>query len=179
MYISAKLIFGLILFVLIILGLSACKTAKIIKYEHEQSAEFYKSFDFESSAFDDFKADDILLVVDINKVTHTSYVVWLGLYSDKAGKSIKIERVVATGGGWEESQNFSRELALKTHVSDHKLFEFDKGLKLFEVDEDDLKSVVNAGGELSLTVFYDVGSGTESKTFILKQKVEKQTIFST
>ncbi|WGO99093.1 hypothetical protein QFX18_03340 [Saccharophagus degradans] len=179
MYISAKIVFGLILLALAVFGLSACKTAKITKYEHEQSAEFYKNFDFGTSALNAFKADDILLVVDINKATHASYVAWLGLYSDKAGKSINIERAVIIGDGWEKSQNFNRELVLDAHVPDHELFEFDKGLKLFEVDEDDLKSVVSAGGELSLTVFYDVGSGSESITFILKQKVEKQTVFST
>ena len=179
MYISVKIVFGLVLLVLAVFGLSACKTAKIIKYEHEPSAEFYKNFDFGASALNAFKADDVLLVVDINKATHTSYVVWLGLYSDKAGKSINVERVVVVGDGWEKSENFSRELVLEAHVPDYELFEFDKGLKLFEVGEDDLKSVVSAGGELSLTVFYDVGSGTESTTFILKQKVEKQTIFST
>ncbi|WP_017446835.1 hypothetical protein [Gayadomonas joobiniege] len=179
MYIGAKIVFGLILLVLAVLGLSACNTAKIIKYEHEQSAEFYKNFDFGASALNAFKADDVLLVVDVNKATHTSYVVWLGLYSDKAGRSINIERAVVTGDGWEKSQSFNRELVLETHIPDHELLEFDKGLKLVEVDEDDLKSVVNAGGELSLTVFYNVGSGTESTTFILKQKVEKQTVFST
>ncbi|GAA5525248.1 hypothetical protein Maes01_01813 [Microbulbifer aestuariivivens] len=179
MYINVKIVFGLVLLVLAVFGLSACKTAKIIKYEHEPSAEFYKNFDFGAGALNAFKADDVLLVVDINKVTHTSYVVWLGLYSDKAGKSINVERVVAVGDGWEKSENFNRELVLETHVPDYELFELDKGLKLFEVDEDDLRSVVDAGGELSLTVFYDVGSGTESITFILKQKVEKQAVFST
>ncbi|AMX02305.1 hypothetical protein [Microbulbifer thermotolerans] len=179
MYISEKVEFGFILLVLVFCGLSSCKTAKIIKYEHEQSAEFYKNFEFGDSALNAFKVDDILLVVDINKVTHTSYLVWLGLYSDKAGKSINIERAMVIGDGWEKSQNFNRELVLDAYVDDHELFRFDKGLKLFEVDEGDLKSVVSTGGELSLTVFYDVGGGTESITFILKQKVEKQTVFST
>ena len=179
MGISAKIVLGLILLVLAVLGLSACKTAKINKYEHEQSAEFYKNFDFGASALDAFKADDVLLVVDINKATHTSYVVWLGLYSDKSGRSVNIERAVVTGDGWETSQNFNRKLVLEAQIPDHELFKFDKGLKLFEVDEDDLKSVVNTGGELSLTVFYNVGSGIESTTFILKQKVEKQAIFPT
>ncbi|WHI49212.1 hypothetical protein P3339_11995 [Microbulbifer sp. MLAF003] len=179
MYISAKIVFGVVLLALAIFGLSACKTAKIIKYEHEQSVEFYKNFDFGAGALNDFKVDDILLVVDINKATHSSYVVWLGLYSDKAGKSINIERAVIVGDGWEKSQKFNRELVLETHVPDHELFEFDKGLKLFEVGESDLKSVVNTGGELSLTVFYDAGSGTESTTFIIKKKVEKQAVFST
>ena len=179
MYISVKIVFGLVLLVLAVFGLSACKTEQIIKYEHEPSVEFYKNFDFGAGALNAFKADDVLLVVDINKATHTSYVVWLGLYSDKAGKSINVERVVVVGDGWEKSENFNRELVLETHIPEHELFEFNKGLKLFEVGEDDLKSVVNTGGELSLTVFYDVGSGTKSTNFILKKKVEKQTIFST
>lgn len=179
MYIVAKIVVGLVLLALAALGLSACKTAKIIKYEHEPSAEFYENFDFGASAFNAFKVDDILLVVDINKATHTSYVVWLGLYSDKAGRSINIKRAVVSGDGWEKSQDFNRELFIDAHVPDHQLFQFDKGLKLFEVDEDDLKSVVNKGGEFYCTVFYDVASGTESTTFILKQKVEKQTVFST
>ncbi|WP_299003635.1 hypothetical protein [uncultured Shewanella sp.] len=179
MYIRVKIVFGLVLFVLTVFGLSACKTAKIIKYEHEQSAEFYKNFDFRASALNNFKVDDVLLVVDINKVTHTSYVVWLGLYSDKAGKSINIKRAVVVGDGWEKNQSFNRELVLDTRIPEHELFEFDKGLKLFEEGEDDLKSIVNTDGELSLTIYYDVGRGIESTTFILKQKVEKQTIFST
>lgn len=179
MYISEKIAFGIVMLILAVLGLSACKTAKIINYEHEPSAEFYNNFDFRAVALSDFKADDVLLVVDINKATHASYVVWLGLYSDKDGKSINIERAVVAGDGWEKSQNYNRELILEADVPDYELFKFDKGLKLFEVDAEDLKSVVNNGREVSLTVFYNLGRGTESTTFILKQKVEKQTIFST
>ncbi len=179
MYINVGKLFLFVSFVFVFFGLSACKTAKAINYEHEQSAEFYKSFDFGADDLNDFKADSVLLVVDINKATHTSYLIWLGLYTDQGGQSINIERALIVGDGWKKSQNFNRELILETHVSGNELFQFDKGMKLFEVEEDDLKSVENTGGNLSLTVFYDVGSGTESITFILKQKVEKQTIFST
>lgn len=179
MGVSAKKVFGIALLILASFGLSACKTAKIINYEHEPSVEFYKNFNFGDGALNDFKANDVLLVVDINKATHTSYVIWLGLYADKAGKSVNIERAVVVGDGWEKSESFNRELVLEARVPDHELFEFDKGLKLFEVGEDDLKSVVKAGGKLSLTVFYSAGHGTESTTFILKKKVENQSIFST
>lgn len=179
MYIGAKLIFGVVLILMAILGLSACKTAKIVKYQHEQSAEFYENFDFESEALDDFKADGVLLVVDINKMTHENYVVWLGLYSDHTGDSINIERAVVSGDGWDRAQEFNRELVLDTRVPDHDLFQFDQGLKLFEVNADDLQAVVSSGGELSLSIFYDVGSGVESKTFIIKQDIEKQTVFPT
>ena len=47
---------------------------------------FCESLNFESIGLSDFKVDDILLVIDVNKMTHASYVIWLGLYSNRAGR---------------------------------------------------------------------------------------------
>lgn len=179
MCISEKVVFTLAIIVLIILGLSACKTAEIIRYEHNPSVEFYKALNFESSILNEFKDDDILFVIDINKMTHTSYAVWLGLYSNQAGKSIEINRVVIDGGGWEKTQDLNRELTLDTRMPEQNLFRFNSGLKLFEVSEGEIGSIVNADRDLSLTVFYDLGNGTKSLTFVVKKTVEKQTVFST
>lgn len=179
MHISIKLflVFGFIL--LAVLALSACKTAKDVQYHHEPSETFYKKFDFKSERLKTFKTNDILLVIDINKTTHTSYVAWLGLFSDKTDKSIKIDRAIIRGRDWKKEHSFGRGYKLNSYLPETKLFELDKGLKLFEVNSQDLKDSKEPDGDLSITVFYDSGSGPESMTFSVKRKVKKQMVFPT
>lgn len=157
----------------------ACKTVTQVKYEHQPSALFYRNFNINANELNDFKAGEILFVVNIKKVTHSNYMVWLNLYSDKAGLAIDIERAEVSCSEWGKRQSFNRELALTAYLPEYQVFKLDKGLRLFELDASELPSVLDINNEVSLTVFYDVGSGTESKTFKFQPKIEEQLIFPT
>ncbi|WP_113907757.1 hypothetical protein [Aliidiomarina celeris] len=178
MCIGVKIGIGIVL-LLALLSLTACNTATIASYQHEQSEIFYKNFDIESAEVSNFKFNEVLFTVDVNKVTHSSYAIWLGLYSHKAGKFINIERAVIVGESWKEERSFNQELIIDSAVSDYDLFKLDSGLKLFEMSKSDSGKLLLQDQELHLTVFFDVGGRIESITFVLKEKIEKQVVFPT
>ena len=71
----------------------------------------------------------------------------------------------------------NKSLDLDSGLAERALFEFDKGIRLFELKADDLKSFVSAGDALSIIVFYDIGNGCERITLIFKQRSKKKTVF--
>lgn len=162
---------------LIITVITACKSDEIIFYEHNPSKEFYKSFNYNLSSLGSFKKDDILFVVNVKKVNQSKYFVWLGLYSNIPNKVVEVKSAVLVGNGGEKSSYFDGEYKLNEPASSTSLMK--TSIKLFELNKDFIKNMVNEEGNLLLTISYVNNGELKKIEFILEKRVSKYTVFPT
>ena len=172
-----KKMIGFLYVILSFLGLAGCKTAEVVYYDHEPSEKFYESFDYEQGSIIDFKKNGILFVVDVNQIDQSSYIVWLGLYSQISGKNIDIARAELTGNGWKETVLLGNNFKLDLVVPGEELFK--NSVMLFKVEGLLFNKIIKYGGDISLTVTYFQDGISKNLVFNIERRVEKHTVFST
>ncbi|MFS1525939.1 hypothetical protein ACL7TT_17835 [Microbulbifer sp. 2304DJ12-6] len=156
-------------------ALSACQTAELVFYEHKPSKRFYQDLNMGDPLLSPFFDNGVLFVASIKAATHTEYFFWIGVYSEKKEK-VKINKAIVMGSGL----NLSKDLDIEV-FSRQPTREYDAGnpVKLFELKSSWLGKASNDDGAIVLDVFYEIGGKEGKKRFVLKRRVEKQTVFST
>ncbi len=171
-----KVVLGIALVAVAALVLSACRMTKAVRLQHEPSEYFYRTYDFTSDTLSPFKTDDILFVVNAKAATHSSYIVWLGLYSDQAGKAVQLNEAVISNGSWETRQVFTDSAILDALLSEHGLYK--QSVKLFEIDTTQL-SGLDAEDDLTIEVSFSIDGKAGRHTFLIERKTEKQAVYPT
>lgn len=175
-----KIALGFLVIFCVLFVLASCKFTELVFYEHGPSKEFYENYDIDEPALQPFIDDGVLFVVDVKAATHEEYFIWLGLYSERKGRSVVIKRVILSNDANEESAIFNTTLLISEPVNKAALYQNPQDtLKLFEVGENSLGGVSGAAKTVFLKVFYEIDGKEGVMNYELKRRVEKQNVFPT
>jgi len=190
-FLKIALMFLVISFVLLLLV--SCKFTELVFYEHGASKEFYKNYDINEPELKPFKSSGVLFTVSMKAVNNrTEYIVWQGLASQEENRSVKIEKAIIHGDGWEQLSVLEQEVFMNTvfgkddllkglvseRYFDHDLL-FLGNVQLFRIKGDLLEKVYRDGGNIGIKVFYEIDGEEGVMNYELKRRVEKKNVYPT
>ena len=165
----------------ILFSIAGCQTAESIRYIHEPSSVFYEDLNMNHKEIKPFIDEGILIASSIVEADFEVYWIWLGFYTEKQTDSIKILKAKLVGNGLEKIIIIDEEFLIdENEKRDSQVFDLrTNGIKLIEINEEDLMKFVDKNNKMSIEVFYIIENDIEKMTFIIEKKVEKRIIYPT
>ena len=173
--------------------LVSCRFSEIIFYEHEPSQNFNQTFEFNNPEILDFKKNDVVFSVSVKTTNNRNkYIIWLGLWTKKEGRSVKINKATLQGNSWREEANIKLDISLNKRFDNDDLlrgliskryFEHESILhgetQIFNITSDIIHEISKDKKNITLKVFFEIDGKSESITYKLKRRSEKYNIYPT
>jgi hypothetical protein len=179
MLILSLLILGIVLSIFFVLTiyLFTRPTVDLEFYEHLPSEKFYHS---SNTTFpSEFVKDDIIFTIALKGSSDTSYICWLGPYSQTIKKDLILKRVEFIGEKEKKVYLFNKTLEITDYDEEKGLYTAD--FKIDDIKADELKKIVGQGDHFKILINVHTNNGKKihNLEFFIKKKVETHRIFST
>lgn len=162
-----------------ILTLFGCQTVEVVFYEHGPSERFYKSLDISDPSLAPYYRDDTVFVVRATAGI-SEYYIWLGAFSERENKQVKVTNASISANGLLRESTFSTLVEIDTPTKNSGLLHNPVGtLNLFVIDEDLLYEVTQGDSPIEVKVNYEIDGSRGMLEYELWRRVQVYPDFPT